>query len=154
MNKLMTLAAAATIALSSCSVVGNPSTPDVSGKLTGDFPTNGTLRLAIQGVDLNNLFTTDASQSQIVDTRFVNGYTLDLPSNLPAGNYTVIVFLDNDKNGRYNSGDRVVSDDAGKRLVFKTQNDGNYRQGWNIRRADGSVQNPPLTGYDLAYKPS
>ncbi|ADV66232.1 hypothetical protein [Deinococcus maricopensis] len=152
MKKMMTLAAAATVALSSCSLLGNPNNPDVSGKLTGGFPADGSVRLALAGRSLNNFTTVDSSPTQIVDAKILNGYTLDLPSNLAAGDYTVIAFLDANKDGKYNVGETIVSDDGGKRLVFKTANDASYRQGWNIRRADGTVQNQPLTGYDLTYK--
>ena len=78
--------------LSACTLVGNPTTKDVSGNLVG-FPSGANLRLAVVGYSNGN-YTADGSESQIIDRYLTNGFLLDLPRTLGYGTYRVVVFKD------------------------------------------------------------
>lgn len=157
MKKILALAALSGL-LSACTLVGNPLNKDVSGMLQ-NFPSGQTadLRLAIVGYN-NGQYTADGSQSQVLDRYLTGGFTLDLPRNVPYGTYRVVVYRDSNKNDRFDTGDRIVSRDNGKLLVYSRSNGqyyANTRAGWNIyNTANRDVQVVALTGYDLFYNGS
>ena len=140
-------------ALSACTLVGNPTTKDVSGMLRG-FPSSADLRLAIVGYS-SGRYTADGSESQLLDKYVSGGYTLDLPRSLGYGTYRVVVYTDANHNNRLDTGDRVVSRDNGKLLVY-AQRAGQFypgiKAGWNIynttTRGSSSLA---LVNYDLDY---
>ncbi|MFC4452615.1 hypothetical protein [Deinococcus sonorensis] len=152
MNKILALSALS-VALSACTLVGNPLSKDVSGQLRG-FPSGQDLRLAIVGYS-NGRYTADGSESQIVDKYLTGGFTLDLPKTLGTGTYRVVVYTDVNRDGRFSTGDRVVSRDNGKLLV-NAQRSGQFypgiKAGWNIyNTATRESSSLALTNYDLDY---
>ncbi|EYB69619.1 hypothetical protein DEIPH_ctg004orf0143 [Deinococcus phoenicis] len=150
MKKILALAAVATVALSSCSLYGTRSAA-VSGQLKG-FSPNQNLGLAIVGFN-NGQYTADGTQAQVIDKFLTGGYTLTLPRDVPYGTYRVIVFRDANNDGRFNTGDTVLSRDNGKFLVY-VQRDNQYfngtKYGWNIyNAANRDIQTTILNNYDL-----
>ena len=139
--------------LSACTLIGNPTTKDVSGNLIG-FPANANLRLAIVGFSNNN-YTADGSESQIIDRFLTNGFVLDLPKTLGVGTYRVVVYRDINNNDRFDTGDRVVSRSNGKLLVNAQRDEqfyGGIKAGWNIYdTASNGSSSLALRGYDLEY---
>lgn len=150
MKNVLALAAVATVALSSCSILGTRSAA-VSGQLKG-FSPNQNLGLAIVGFN-NGQYTADGTQLQVIDKFLTGGYTLTLPRDVPYGTYRVIVFRDANGDGRFNTGDTVLSRDNGKFLVY-VQRDNQFfagtKYGWNIyNSADRQIQTTVLNNYDL-----
>lgn len=152
MKKIIAAAVVGTVALSSCSIFGTNKAA-VSGKLSG-FATDQNLQIAVLGYN-NGQYVVDANQAQIIDKVVTNGFTVALPTkaSVPFGTYRLIVFKDANSNGRYDAGDKILSKDNGKLLVFADK-DGAYfsgtKYGWNIYdTATAKVQNNVLTGYDL-----
>lgn len=149
MKKLLTVATLGTLALSSCSLFGTRSAA-VSGQLKG-FSPNQNLGLAVVGYN-NGQYTANGSQPQVIDKFLTGGYTLTLPRNVPAGTYRVIVFRDSNNNGRFDTGDVVLSRDNGKLLVL-TQRDNQFftgtKFGWNIYNGTANIQTEILNNYDL-----
>ncbi|UBV42815.1 DUF2141 domain-containing protein [Deinococcus taeanensis] len=139
-----------TLTLSACTLAGNPIQKDVTGQLSG-FNANQNLGLAIVGFN-NGQYTADGTQSQVIDKYLTNGFSLDLPRNVPYGTYRVIVFRDANNNNRYDTGDTVLSRDNGKRLIY-AQRDNQFvsgtKAGWNLVNPDGTVQTTLLNNYDL-----
>ena len=139
--------------LSACTLVGNPTTKDVSGNLVG-FPQGAKLRVAIVGYS-SGRYTADGSESQVIDRYLTNGFLLDLPKSLGYGTYRVVVYRDANSNDRFDTGDSVVSRDNGKVLVRAQRNDqfyGGIKAGWNIyNSASGGSSSLALTNYDLQY---
>lgn len=151
-TKLLALATISA-ALSACTLVGNPTTKDVSGQLRG-FPSGADLRLAIVGYS-NGRYTADGSESQILDKYLTGGFTLDLPRNLGYGTYRVVVYNDANHNNRFDTGDRVVSRDNAKLLVH-AQRAGQFypgtKAGWNIYNTTTQGSSSlALVNYDLDY---
>ena len=139
--------------LSACTLVGNPTTKDVSGNLVG-FPGGANLRLAVVGYS-NGTYTADGSESQIIDRYLTNGFVLDLPRTLGYGTYRVVVFKDANNNNRLDTGDTVVSRPNTKLLV-RAQRDNQYysgiRAGWNVYdTGNGGSSSLALNNYDLQY---
>ncbi|MGI8747824.1 MAG: hypothetical protein ACR2J4_05670 [Deinococcus sp.] len=151
-TKLLALATISA-ALSACTLVGNPTTKDVSGQLRG-FPTGTDLRLAIVGYS-NGRYTADGSESQILDKYVTSGFSIDLPRSLGYGSYRVVVFNDANHNNRFDTGDRVVSRDNGKLIVRAQRNDQFFpgiKAGWNIYdTASTGSSSLALVNYDLDY---
>lgn len=151
MKNLLAIAALGTVALSSCTLAGNPIRKDVTGQLRG-FSSNQNLGLALVGFN-NGQYTADGTQSQVIDKFLTGGFALDLPTNLPYGTYRVIVFRDANNDNRFNTGDTVLSRDNGKLLVFAQRDNqffGGTKRGWNLyTSASGSVQTTLLNNYDL-----
>ncbi|WP_420594797.1 hypothetical protein [Deinococcus sp.] len=152
MKNILALTALAA-SLSACTLIGNPTTKDVSGNLIG-FPANANLRLAIVGFS-NNKYTADGSESQIIDRFLTNGFVLDLPKTLGVGTYRIVVYQDANSNNRFDTGDRVVSRNNGKLLVNAQRNEqfyGGIKAGWNIYdTASNGSSSLALRGYDLEY---
>jgi outer membrane lipoprotein-sorting protein len=150
MKKLLTIAALAPLALSACTLAGNPLKKDVTGQLRG-FASGQNLGLALVGFN-NGQYTADGTESQVIDKFLTGGFALDLPTNVPFGTYRVIVFRDANNNNRYDAGDVVLSKDNGKRLAF-AQSDNQFfagtKKGWNLVSPDGNVQTTLLNNYDL-----
>ena len=139
--------------LSACTLVGNPTTKDVSGNLLG-FPANAKLRMAVVGYS-NGRYTADGSESQVIDRYLTNGYVLDLPKSLGYGTYRVVVYRDANGNDRFDTGDSVVSRNNGKLLVHAQRGGQFFRgiqAGWNIYdTASNGSSSLALRGYDLQY---
>lgn len=151
MKKFFALAAIGSLALSSCTLVGNPVKKDVTGQLRG-FNPDQNLRLAIVGYN-NGQYTADGTPAQVIDKFLTGGFVLDLPTKVPYGSYRVIVFRDANDNNRYDIGDTVLSRHNGKLLLYTSVNDqyfvGTVR-GWNIYDANsGKIQTTVLNNYDL-----
>lgn len=150
MKKMLIAAALGTLALSSCSVVGTRSAA-VSGQLKG-FSANQNLGLALVGFN-NGVYTATGAQPQVIDKFLTGGYTLTLPRNVPQGTYRVVVFRDTNSDGRFNTGDVVLSRDNGKLLVYARQDNAVFagtKFGWNIyNTANRDVQTTLLNNYDL-----
>ncbi|MFC4638649.1 hypothetical protein [Deinococcus hohokamensis] len=152
MKRMLALAALGTLTLSACTLAGNPLRKDVTGNLKG-FNPNQNIRLAIVGFNSAGQYTADGTQSQIIDKYLTGGFALDLPTNLPYGTYRVVAFRDANNDGRFNTGDVVLSRDNGKRLVYSRYDNQFYRgttKGWNIYNPSNNVaQTLTLDNYDL-----
>ncbi|GAA5513212.1 hypothetical protein Dcar01_01938 [Deinococcus carri] len=149
MKKMLTLVALGTLALSSCSVLGTRSAA-VSGQLKG-FSPNQNLGLAVVGYN-NGRYTADGTQPQVIDKFLTGGYTLTLPRNVPYGTYRVVVFRDANSDGRFNTGDVVLSRDNGKLLVYAGSDNQFFngtKYGWNIYNGTADIQTTLLNNYDL-----
>ena len=149
MKKILAVATLGTLALSSCSIFGTRSAA-VSGQLKG-FSPNQNLGLALVGYN-NGVYTATGSQPQLIDKFLTGGYTLALPRNVPAGTYRVIVFRDSNSDGRFNTGDVVLSRDNGKLLVYVNRDNDIFRgtkYGWNIYNGTADIQTTVLNNYDL-----
>lgn len=150
MKKILAVAALGTLALSSCSIFGTRSAA-VSGQLKG-FSPNQNLGLAVVGYN-NGVYTANGTEPQVIDKFLSGGYTLALPRNVPYGTYRVVVFRDANNNGRFDTGDVVLSRDNGKLLVYASRDNQFFngtRYGWNIyNSANGDVQTTILNNYDL-----
>ena len=152
MKKVLALAALG-LSLSACTLVGNPTTKDVSGNLIG-FPSGANLRLAVVGYSNGN-YTADGSESQIIDKYLTNGFILDLPKTLGYGTYRVVVFKDANDNNRLDTGDTVVSRPNTKVLVHAQRENQYYsgiKAGWNVYdTSNGGSSSLALNNYDLTY---
>lgn len=149
MKKILAVTLLGTLVLSSCSILGTRSAA-VSGQLKG-FSANQNLGLAVVGFN-NGQYTANGSQPQVIDKFLTGGYTLTLPRNVPAGTYRVIVFRDSNNNGRFDTGDVVLSRDNGKLLVNASRDDQFFRGtkfGWNIYNGTADIQTTVLNNYDL-----
>lgn len=149
MKKMLALVALGTVALSSCSVLGTRSAA-VSGQLKG-FSPNQNLGLAVVGYN-NGRYTADGTQPQVIDKFLTGGYTLTLPRNIPNGTYRVVVFRDTNGDGRFNTGDVVLSRDNGKLLVYAGSDNQFFngtKYGWNIYNGTADIQTTLLNNYDL-----
>lgn len=151
MKKALVIAAMGTVALSSCTLLGNPTKKDVTGQLRG-FSPNQNLRLAIVGYN-NGKYTADGTQAQVIDKFLTGGFVLDLPTKVPFGSYRVIVFRDANNNNRYDAGDTVLSKSNGKLLIYTSIRDQFFNgtvQGWNLYDSNtGKIQTTILNNYDL-----
>lgn len=155
-----------------------PEQYDLSGTLHGDWGTNPSLRLALVGTGIPNVFTNESTYAQNVvkvkDT--TRRFGLDLPRfpNL-AGVYQVIAFDDRNNNAKYDVGEPVARNRlwliyspadattpavnlpaefpwaAGEEAIPEL----NVKSGWNVyNRAEKiSPTNPrsaeKITGYDI-----
>ncbi|WP_135228462.1 hypothetical protein [Deinococcus fonticola] len=155
-----------------------PEQYDLSGTLHGDWGTNPSLRLALVGTGIPNVFTNDSTYAQNVvkvnDT--TRRFGLDLP-RLPnlAGVYQAIAFDDRNNNAKYDVGEPVARNRlwliysptdattpavnlpeqfpwaAGEEAIPEL----NVKSGWNVyNRAEKiSPTNPSpagkITGYDI-----
>ncbi|GBF07422.1 hypothetical protein DAERI_140083 [Deinococcus aerius] len=149
MKKILAVATLGTLALSSCSLFGTRSAA-VSGQLKG-FSPNQNLGLAVVGYN-SGQYTANGSQPQVIDKFLTGGYTLTLPRNVPYGTYRVVVFRDANNNGRFDTGDVVLSRDNGKLLVYAGRDNQFFqgtKYGWNIYNGTPDIQTEILNNYDL-----
>ena len=164
-SKLIGLGLVGALTLSACGggLLGDPKSPDVSGKLNGAWPAD--TRLTLGGVNENGIFTDGNNQTQIVDTNLTDGYTFDLPETVPQGGYAVIAYVDGSnghpKDGQYQLGE-TASQDNGKTLIYSNQAATVFGQtvgaGWSLwdRNAKtvapvSAFPNRTFSGYDLTY---
>jgi len=131
--------------LASCGLL-----PGVGGQqVNGSFSpsTNGTLqwsavnaskvRLALLGVTSSGISNYSA-QAELKNITTFNAYTLELPTNPPAGAYKVYAYCDQNGNGSFDAGEDIA-DSGSKLLIWATTDSSftfgstsfNIKKGWN-----------------------
>lgn len=97
----------------------------------------GKVRLALIGVTASGI-TSYNGQAELKDIKTFKSYTMELPTNPPAGAYRVYAYCDANGSGSFDSGEDIA--DSGSKLLVWSAADGsftfggttfNVKKGWN-----------------------
>lgn len=155
--KKIALLAFLPLALGSCGLGGLPK-GDVTGNINNIPTGQGTVRIAVLGVNFGGINNTSTDYLTVTPTD-KGAYGAGLPSPTGTGAYRVIAYTDKDDSKTFNAGDTATKDN-GKLLVF-IANDftGNViggvtglAKGWNLVENGKLIKSgTPFNNYDLTF---
>lgn len=156
--KKIALLALLPLVLVSCGGLGGVPKGDVTGNISNVPGGQGTVRIAVLGVDFGGISNTSTDYLTVTPTD-KGAYAAGLPAPKATGAYRIVAYTDKDDNRTFNAGDTATKDD-GKRLVFvSTDFTGNIignvsglQKGWNLVQNGKLLKSgTPFNNYDLRF---